>query len=65
MIMQILSKLFVSKNERELKRMSKIVDQINILEESVEQLTDEEIRQHKDNFKQRLLEGETLYQLLP
>lgn len=63
--MQILSKLFGSKNERELKRMSKIVDQINSLEESVKQLTDEEIRQQKDIFKQRLLEGETLDQLLP
>lgn len=65
MIMQILSKLFGSKNERELKRMSKIVDQINSLEESVKQLTDEEIPQQKDIFKQRLLEGETLDQLLP
>jgi|TARA_Y100000310_G_C20695465_1_gene825398 preprotein translocase subunit SecA len=65
MAMQILRKLFGSKNDRELKRMSRIVDQINSLEESTQQLTDEEIRQHKELFTQRLLDGETLDQLLP
>ena len=65
MVMKFLSKLFGSKNDRELKRMSKIVDQINSLEESVEQLTEEEIRLRKDIFRQRLMDGESLDQLLP
>ena len=47
MVMQILSKLFGSKNERELKRMSRIVDQINSLEESTEQMSGEQLLQQK------------------
>jgi len=65
MVMQILSKLFGSKNERELKRMSKIVVQINNLEDSIEQLSNEELRQQRELFRQRLIDGETLDQLLP
>lgn len=65
MVMQILSKLFGSKNERELKRMGRIVEQINKLEDSVEQLTDEEFLHQKDIFRQRLHDGESLDQLLP
>jgi preprotein translocase subunit SecA len=65
MVMQILSKLFGSKNERELKRMSRIVDQINSLEESTEQMSGEQLLQQKDILKQRLSDGQTLDQLLP
>jgi preprotein translocase subunit SecA len=64
MVMQVFSKMFGSKNERELKRMGKIVSQINEMEDSMGQLSDEEIRNHKELFQSRLAEGETLDDLL-
>jgi preprotein translocase subunit SecA len=65
MVMQAISKLFGSKNDRELKRMGKIVVQINALEESTVQLTDDEIRSKRQVFEARLADGETLDDLLP
>ena len=65
MVMQVFSKLFGSKNERELKRMGKVVSQISELEVSMGQLSDEEIKSHKQLFQNRLAEGEPLDDLLP
>lgn len=65
MVMQVFSKIFGSKNERELKRMGQIVSQISELEDSMAQLSDEEIRNHRELFQNRLAAGETLDDLLP
>jgi len=63
--MNFLTKLFGSKNDREIKRMQKVVKRINGLEEELVLLSDEELKAKTDQFKQRHQEGETLDQLLP
>ncbi len=65
MVMPFFSKVFGSKNDRELKRMGRIVQGINAMEEDLERLDDEAIRQKKLEFRERLEQGETLEQLLP
>jgi preprotein translocase subunit SecA len=52
-------------NEKEIKRLQKIVDQINLLEPDFQKLTDAELRAKTDEFKDRLSKGETLDDLLP
>ena len=61
----VFSKLFGSKNDRELKRMGKIVKRINELEDSMAVLHDDELKAKRDEFRQRLLDGETLDSILP
>ncbi|TNE77494.1 MAG: preprotein translocase subunit SecA [Gammaproteobacteria bacterium] len=65
MIMKLIKKLFGSKNDREIKRMQKLVKQINGLEEGVSALSDEQLKAKTDEFRQRYSSGETLDQLLP
>jgi preprotein translocase subunit SecA len=65
MISKFLKLIFGSKNERELKRMRKIVKQINALTEEVGALSDEQLRAKTDEFKRRLSTGETVDQILP
>ena len=43
MMNNVLKKVFGSRNDRELKRMGKVVKQINALEESLQGLSDEEL----------------------
>ena len=61
----ILTKLFGSRNERILKTMYPVVDQINALEGKVQVLSDDELKAKTGEFKQRLENGETLDALLP
>ena len=61
----MLQKIFGTKNSRELKRMGKIVKQINALEPEVEQLTDDELRANTGGFRDRFAAGEKLDSLLP
>ena len=65
MIGFIAKALFGSKNDRGLKRMSKIVTRINALEPDMEKLTDEQLRAKTDEYRQRYQQGETVDQLLP
>src|SRR5690625_6810248 len=65
MIGKLTTAIFGSKNERELKRMRKIVVQINALEGDMEKLTDEQLRAKTAEFRRRLADGATLDQLLP
>ena len=58
-------KIFRSSNERYIKKIQKIVDQINALEPEFEPLSDEELRHKTEEFKERLEQGETLDTLLP
>jgi len=60
-----LKRFFGSANERLLKKYSKIVQQINALEPNFSTLSDEELRQKTEIFKQRLAQGEDLNDLLP
>ncbi|SDR73839.1 preprotein translocase subunit SecA [Pseudomonas oryzae] len=65
MFAPLLKKLFGSKNEREVKRMTKAVQAINALEEQMVALSDEQLRAKTEEFKARLVKGETLDKLLP
>ena len=63
--MSFLSKILGNQNEREIKKLYKIVDNIESLEPEIQALKDEELRAKTDEFKGRLNEGETLDDILP
>lgn len=65
MFSSALTKLFGSKNKRELKRMRKVVSKINALEETVSALTDEALQNKSKEFKERISSGESLDKILP
>ncbi|MGD8843794.1 MAG: preprotein translocase subunit SecA, partial [Gammaproteobacteria bacterium] len=65
MALNILNKLFGSRNDRLLKRMSRVVARINALEPDLKSLTDTELRAKTDEFRKRLADGQTLDDLLP
>ena len=54
-----------SKNDRELKRMRKVVDSINALEPQMAELSDDALRNKTLEFRERLSNGETTDQLMP
>ncbi|WGL17933.1 preprotein translocase subunit SecA [Microbulbifer bruguierae] len=65
MIGKLIKTVFGSKNDRELKRMHKVVAKINALEEEYKALDDAALKAKTEEFKQRLAQGETLEQILP
>ena len=62
---ELLKKIVGSKNDRELKRIQPLVDQINELESKVSPLTDDQLRAKTSEFKERIEKGESLDQILP
>ncbi|AEM74456.1 preprotein translocase subunit SecA [Caldicellulosiruptor acetigenus] len=64
-MLKIIEKLIGSYSEREIKKILPIVDKIESLASEYERLTDAELRQKTDIFKQRLKNGETLDDILP
>jgi preprotein translocase subunit SecA len=65
MINSALKKVFGTRNDRELKRMRKVVRVINALEEDMQALDDEALAAKSDEFRKRVEEGESLDRLLP
>ena len=65
MITSVAKKIFGSKNDRELKRMRKIVARINAQEEAMTALSDADLTAKTVEFRSRLDGGETLDQILP
>ena len=65
MIGKLIKAVFGSKNERELKRMGKVVVAINALEPDMKKLSDEQLKAKTTEFRERFTKGETLDQLLP
>jgi len=65
MVTSLLRKVFGSRNDRILKRLSKAVNSINALEAEMEKLSDEQLRAKTDEFRKRYQDGATLDQLLP
>ncbi|MCX2523740.1 preprotein translocase subunit SecA [Larsenimonas rhizosphaerae] len=61
----LVRKFVGSKNERELKRMRKVVAGINALEEKMQALDDEALRARTQEFRDRIAGGEALDKLLP
>jgi preprotein translocase subunit SecA len=58
-------KIFGNGNEREIRKLSRIVDQVNQWEAEIGKLSDEQLRGKTDEFRSRLENGESLDSLLP
>ncbi len=61
----LVKKIFGDTNEREIKRLMRVVDTINGLEAQIEALSDEQLRGKTAEFQNRLANGESLDDLLP
>ena len=58
-------KIFKSYSEKEVKRVMPIVEKINSLEEEISKLSDTELRNKTNEFKQKLKNGSSLDDILP
>ncbi len=65
MAINLLTKLFGSRNDRLLKQYRSGVNRINAMEAELETLSDEALRGKTQQFKERIAAGETLDALLP
>lgn len=63
--MKLIEKIFGSYSKKELKRIEPIVDKIEEIEKTLASLSDDELREKTNEFKQRLQKGETLEDILP
>ena len=58
--MNMFSKVFGTRSQREVKRIMPLVEKIESLRPDMQKLSDEELRGKTREFKKRLEEGETL-----
>ena len=65
MVSNLLTKVFGSKNERELKKIQPVVEKTNALEPRIQAMSDDELKAQTQLFKDRLNTGESLDDLLP
>lgn len=65
MINSLLTRVFGSRNERQLRQLNRIVAKINVLELEIEKLSDEQLQAKTPEFKQRIADGEALDKVLP
>lgn len=65
MLASFLKKIFGSPNDRIIKKYDKTAKQIGFLEPSMTKLTDQELKNKTQIFKDRLMKGETLDDILP
>jgi len=65
MFEQLLKKVVGSKNDRELKRLAPIVDQVRSFEPEMRRLSDENLRAKTGQFKEKLDQGASLEEILP
>ena len=64
MLTTILTKVFGTKHDRDVKRLQPQVAAINALEEQIQRLTDDELRAKTVEFRAQLAAGETLDSLI-
>lgn len=65
MITGLIAKIFGTDNERQLKRLQPIVEAINSFEPKVSQLTDEQLFNKTNEFREQLAAGKHLDDILP
>jgi len=65
MFQTIAKSLFGSSNDRYVKSIGKVVNQINALEPQIQALSDDELRAQTDKFRRQLDDGQTLDDILP
>ncbi len=63
--MGLMEKIFGDLNEKEIKKISKIVDKVEALDEDMQKLSDEALQAMTPKLKERLANGETLDDILP
>lgn len=65
MVNKFFGKVFGSRNERVLKKLKKVVAQVNIFEGSIEQLDDDALKEKTAEFRRELADGKSLEEVLP
>jgi len=63
--LNILKKIFKTSNERKLNEIQPIVQKINSLEQEIQKLSDQELKNKTQEFKTRIKNGENLNKILP
>ncbi|MCK5257593.1 MAG: preprotein translocase subunit SecA, partial [Deltaproteobacteria bacterium] len=61
----VIKKVIGTKNERVLKKLQPLVEEINALEPTLEKLNDNELKAKTGEFKERIEKGESLDAILP
>ena len=62
MVLGLIKKVFGTKNDRDIKRIQEIVDQVNSLESSIKELSDEKLKAKTNEFKDKLSQGSSCQQ---
>ncbi len=65
MLSKLITKVIGSRNDRTLRRLRKIVNEINSLEPKFEALSDEELKAKTAEYRARIEQGESLDTILP
>jgi len=65
MIANLIKKVFGTKNDREVRKLQKLVNKINELEAGLGELNDADLKAETGRLRQQLAEGKTLDELLP
>jgi preprotein translocase subunit SecA len=65
MVTQILTKMFGTKHDREIKKIQPLVDKINAIEPAMKALSDDQLKAKTPEFQERLQKGETVEDILP
>lgn len=65
MIAKILAKIFGTQNERELKHLRPLVNLINELESEIQVLSDDDLKQKTNIFREQISQGKSLDNILP
>jgi preprotein translocase subunit SecA len=65
MIQKVLAKVFGTRHEREMKRLAPLTAHIASLESGIEKLTDDELRDRTNRFRQEIANGKTIDEVLP
>ncbi|UCE23613.1 MAG: hypothetical protein JSU74_09955, partial [Candidatus Zixiibacteriota bacterium] len=64
MIGSLITKIFGTKHERDIKKMIPLVEEINQFYDQFEKVSDDDLKAKTDEFKQRLEAGETLEDIM-
>ncbi len=65
MIIDLVKKIFGTRNDRVVKKLNKIVEKINPLEDEFKSLSDDDFPEKTNQLKERLKQGESLDDILP
>jgi preprotein translocase subunit SecA len=64
-MLEFITKIFGTKHDRDIKKISPWVDQINGFFDQLSSLTEDQLKAKTDEFKKRLDEGETIDEIMP